>query len=121
MPTMRHFFLRNLNGEINYSTDKELVEAAIKNQDYWYSVVLDDYDKSFIHDLTYRYEYDLAFYKRSKYLLANKDSLSSLFFVAKDDLDHVYANAWSSLYDCTAELKKEMLRRPFVFDNTSSK
>lgn len=117
LPAMRSFFFQALNGIEKHSSDKDLVEKAIANQDYWYSTMMDDYDKIYIKDLTYRYEYDLAFYERSKYLLANQDNLNSLFFEMNEDLNQINAIAKKSLSDCTQELRMEMLGRPYLFAN----
>ncbi len=117
LPAMRSFFFQALNGIEEHSDDAELVESAIANQDFWYSTQWEGYDKRFIKDLTYRYEYDRAFFERSKYLIANQDNLNSLFFELNEDLTQVYAIAKNNLSDCTQELRTEMLGRPYLFDN----
>lgn len=121
MPTMRSFFFQALDGIIKYSGDKEVVEHAIANQDYWNAIIWNDYDKEFIHDITYRYEFDLAFYERSRYLLANRDNLNSLFFGLNEDLDRIHEIARKNLSDCILELRKEMLNKPFLFAKDSAK
>lgn len=124
-PTMRTFFFKAIRGEMEASSrpddDKEIVERSISDQDFWYSIILDDFDKRFIQDQFYRYEYDLAFYQRSKYLLANKDNLNTIFFELDDDLDQMYAIARKSLSDCTKELREEMINRPFLFGKSRDK
>ena len=121
MPSMRYFFYKALNGVHQSSCDKDLVEQAIVNQDYLSATFVEDYGKEFIRDLTYRYQYDLAFYERSKYLLANRDNLNSLFFELDDDLDSFHATARKCLSDCIGELKKEMLNKPYLFGDAGAK
>lgn len=117
LPAMRSFFFQALDGIKELSDETELVERAIANQDFWYSIMWDGYDKRYIKDLTNRYEYNLAFFERSKYLLANQDNLNSLFFELDEDLNQIYATAKNSLSDCTMELKEQMQDRPYLFAN----
>lgn len=123
-PAMRTLFLQALNG--TPSSDKNMVEDAITDNDFWYSILMEDYDKSIISDLTLRYKFDLAFYERCKYLLANQDNLNSMFFELNDDQgrdnpNYLIALARKRLSDCMVELKKEMQNKPYLYSSNSAK
>ena len=115
MPTMRAFFLQALNGPLKSTGEKDLVESAITDNNFWTAMIWDDFDKRYIPDLTSRYDYNLAFYERSKYLLANQDNLNSLFFGLDEDPLQMNVIAKSRLSDCTQDLKQEMQKRPYLF------
>lgn len=117
LPLMRSMFFQAMRGGQQPASEKEFVERAIKNRDFWGSLDYVDFDKRNIHDLTYRYEYDRAFYERSKYLLTNQKELDSLYFQI-DESNHISLmrqNAKISLSDCTEEIRRMMHNRPTVF------